>query len=226
MKLFLFSIIFIFSLSSSFAETFSFTGKAQSEDGRFSYNEKHKVESDGKFATKITTEYFHTDGKKFGQLVSEFKKGPFIPDTVFEDSRFDLKVTTVNLGDKIVITTLKEGEKSEKTLPIQEAMFLGQGFHNFILKSLSQKKIPKKQDVKVVLPKNEDWMRFTVEHKETKKNKAIFSMELSSWALSFILGDIEVHYELPSKRLIYWRGITNIPNNRGRSRPMVITFKY
>ena len=85
-------LICFFSVNQSLAEVLS--GIAKNTQGNVVYTERHTVEMDESGLSKfIRVEYSKPDGAQFATMTSDFSKDLNVPNTTFEDKRFNIRAT-------------------------------------------------------------------------------------------------------------------------------------
>ncbi len=203
----------------------SIVGSALSS-GDFSYAEKHRafLSPDLKYQ-KIETTYLDKNGEQFGSLHSDFSKHSFLPNYEFKNSNIGL-VEKVQISDdkkKLQVEVSLNGKFEKYSLPVQENAVMGQGFHNFILENL-QTLLIKPIEVKFIIPRKKDFFNFVLRTERLEKNKVHISMVPSSFILKVFLKKLVVTYDLDSKRLLKFDGLTNVEDQNGTAHEMVINF--
>lgn len=222
----------IFCINSIFAAVFTFKGEAFREDGSIAYLEKHTKEMNGKLVQKIETLYLDPKTKEvFASLKSDFTKNQFIPEIVFEDKRFNLRVDSLISGEKVTLIkkSRKRGQKREekKSFKIEDKMMLGQGYNNFIVTLLGTLKPGQIIPIKFLVSKSMDTFNFEVLYKgEVEAGKVGFHLEIESWFLKAFAPTLDIIYETKSGRILEFKGMTNIPDKDNKSQNLTIKYSY
>ena len=229
MKVILLLLLSLFISTASFAqEKLVMKGDAFNSKNKLVYVETHSYTKlpSGEI-TDINTKYHNPNGKLIAEVVSDFSKDPFVPDTIFNDYRFQEKQElTYNKDTKIItmkITDLKNNKSTSDTLKRTDNMVSGQGFHNYILKNFDKDKA----DIKfIVLPKM-DYFSFYFQ-KEKAKTEGIrkFALKISSWVLRALVKEIVVEYRESDKSLVLFDGLTNIDDDNRGSQVLRIQMSY
>ncbi len=221
-------ILFLLLLSTSLLaqEKAIMKGEAYDKKNQLVYFESHTMNRlpSGEI-TDIKTDYFNPSRKLIATVSSNFSKDPFIPDTIFQDFRFNEKQELIyNKETNLItmtITDLKNNKSSSSTLKRTENMVSGQGFHNYLLKHFDDEKAEIKF---IVLPKK-DYFSFYFE-KEKSKTPGIrrFALKISTWVLRALVKEIVVEYRESDKSLVLFDGLTNIEDDNRESQVLRIQY--
>ncbi len=220
--LILFFFFFSFELFSG-----EITGKAFFKD-RLIYTEKHFYELDDLgLYKKLTTEYYDNSNKVFAKISSNFEKNKVIPDYIFEDFRFLFKESVIfdESKNKVFIDKVTLGKSQKTELRVNPNAILSQGFHNFILTNF-EKIILGKLEVSIVVTSKSDQYRFYVETEKAQNNRIKINITPVNFFLKAVMSPIKLEYEISSKRLLSFQGLTNIDNEKGDSQSAIITYTY
>lgn len=195
--------------------------------GSFLYKEIHLIEKDSAgFNKKITTTYKDENDKVFANMTSDFSKHRMIPDTLFEDFRFNVKYEqTLFLKDLSlqISQTVNEIKKKTKNVKVYENTIAGQGFDNFLKENFDRLKNIK---IKFVVLDQLDFFNFiasNLTHKTADESQ--FKLEIDSFWVGFLINPITVTYNNDSKKLIKYQGLSNILNKNEKSQEVLISYK-
>ena len=220
---FLLAILFVFPS----ARAIEMIGKATFKD-QLLYTEKHSaiVDKEG-FYRNLVTNYLDSNGQVFAKIQSNFDKNKIVPDYEFQDYRQKLreKVTLEPSGQKINIEFEKAGKIENNTLEIKKNSVLSQGFHNFILsqfKNLADKKL----EVYFVVTNRSDQYKFVVQNEKIEAGKMFISIKPANFFLNAIVPTIKLVYEIESRRLLTFEGLTNIDDSNGKTLTAKIDYTY
>lgn len=194
--------------------------------GTFLYKELHLIEKDSTgFNKKITTTYKDENDKVFAKMTSDFSKHRMIPDTTFEDLRFNSKYEqTINLKDLSleIIHTENDTQKKNKKIKVYENTIAGQGFDNFIKEEFNNLK---KKKIKFVVLDQLDFFNFmasSLSHKILTESQ--FKLEIDSFWVGLLINPITVTYSNDSKKLIKYQGLSNILDKNKKSQEVLISY--
>ena len=203
------------------------TGKAFFNN-QLLYSEKHSasVNKDG-FYDSLTTEYYDSTDHLFAKNIANFSKNKFIPDYVFEDFRFSLKENVVlnESAKKILISRSILGKVNNSELNIFSNSILSQGFHNYIIANLDILQ-SKKQEVYFIVTKKNDQYKFLIKNDKVLDGKIYISIYPSSFLLKLVLPPLKLVYNLLTKHLLTFEGLTNISDSKGDSQKAKIDYTY
>jgi hypothetical protein len=176
----------------------------------------------------IETKYLDPELKEFGSIKSTFKSNLFVPDSVLVDNRLKRKETLELKGNEATIEVSVKGKPPEvKKIKIDSSFVAGQGFDNFILKNFDT--LSKGNEIKVsfIVVRILDYYKFLVSNRGKKnitENEVSFKIELNSFFLNIIADPIIVTYDKKSKKLLEFRGLSNLNNEKGEKQDVVIKY--
>ncbi len=209
----------------SFAETL--LGVARNNKNEIVYLESHNVEVDDSGLNKmIQVEYKKPDGRVFAVMKSDFSKSKTVPDTTFEDSRFNVKTQVRTVANSVEFEDFKN-EKSvfKKTVPLEDSMVLSQGFDNFIkmnFTKLSSQKI----EFKFGVLERKDFFSLTGYKIPSPSEAEEFGIRASHWLARLFVRELKVAYDAKTKRLKSYAGISNIMDDSGKSLNVKIDYQW
>lgn len=197
--------------------------------GEFRYSERHSISRGEDNLTKmIRADYLTKDGKVFASMTSDFTEDSFLPEIKFQDSRFSISENQVydRKQKKLILSkTEKNGEPQRKELIVIDNMVSGQGFNNFLLAnfdSLEKKAI----QFNFVVLSNMDFYRFEIGlGKSGNIDERAFVLGPGNFLFRMFFHPIEVAYDVKSKRLLRYKGLSNILSDAGKSQEVLITYK-
>lgn len=195
--------------------------------GDFLYKEIHLIEKDNQgFNKKITSSYLDKKNTVFAKMVSDFTKNKMIPETNFEDFRFQIKqVQQISANDKeLELIHFKNQKKlNTKTIILSKDTVAGQGFDNYIKENFSTLKESK---IKFIVLDQLDFFHFHASTLPAKsENLTDFQLKISSFFVSLVVSPITVTYSKESKNLIKYQGLSNIFNEKEKSQEVLISYK-
>jgi hypothetical protein len=202
-------------------------GKATFKD-QLLYTEKHTAVLDKEgFYKNLVTNYLDSKGEVFAKIQSNFEKNKIVPDYEFEDYRqkFKEKVTLESSSQKINIEFDKAGKVERNTLEIKKNSVLSQGFHNFIL-SQFKNLMDKKLEVYFVITNRNDQYKFVVQNEKVDQGKIYISIKPANFFLNALVPTTKLVYEIESKRLLTFEGLTNIDDSNGKTLTAKIDYTY
>lgn len=196
------------------------------------YKEKHEVTYDKNGALKIAqTTYTDPDGKMISILKSDFSKSFTAPDHIIRDFRTG-NVQGLRIdGPNIILFNQDKGEKEEsKTLSKNfggdRLAFGCQGLGYYLLKNMEDFKKKKIVPIKFLLPGSLESYDFVIEYLDEEDGIVDLEIKIESWILKLFAPKLEVKYDIKKNRIVWYRGISNITNKRGRQQKVTITYEY
>lgn len=229
------TIVILIAFLSSIAHSLEFTGKAyDQEKGQLLYIEKHKTVDDSSgFNQLIETQYTDPDGKVMATIRSDFKKDLVIPDVIFVDTRFGFKDEQVYDPEtklvKIVRTNDKNGKTEKNEFKAKKNMLGGQGFNNFLVKNFDQLLDKKSIPVQFIVLSSRDFFEFKIQlsgNKKLEPDQVEFGLSISSYFLKVFVSDIQTIYSKTTKRLLTFKGLSNLSNEKGKPYNVRIEYEY
>lgn len=210
------------------AESYEIKGVAKTLDGKtILYTERHEItlNSDG-ISQKIETSYLRPDGTLFAKNVADFSKNKTVPETQFEDLRFKKKeeLTFLPDGKQILLKIVKDGKPEEEKFTLTEKMVVGQGFDNFI-KINFDKLIKNQISISFGVLAKLDFFDFTAQARNVSSKYVTFGINVSNLFLSFFVSELQVTYDRETKQLITYKGLSNLPDDRGNDQSVLIEYE-
>lgn len=225
---FTFNLMMFFG--AAFASKPSSIGKAYSNKGKLLYIEKHYESFSGDRLISLSTEYYKSSSsKKFASLYSDFRQNHYVPTYKYEDSRLNRRDGVrhlASLGE--VAAFAKADNKSpqrEKNFKIEPNLISGQGLYSYFHKNFD-KLLNMKQPIFVefLIPMNLDKYKFKIEQYSKTKDKVTYRIKFKNWILRMFAPYIEVVYAIKTRRLLQFRGPSNVPDDKGKMQNVVIKY--
>lgn len=221
----LFTVVLLTSSpSTAWAEIERYTGVAYGPGGRVLYREQHEVvEDDGRLESAVTT-YLDPDGRTIGRLESDYRRSAFAPDYSFLDLRTGKRESARNEGASIV---LRYGDQ-EKRYPVSrdEIVVLGQGMHQFVRANL-ERLAKETVSVRFGIPSRLDTYGFRIRPIGRPSQGVVrLRIESDSWLIRTLAPHLEVDYELSTRRLLRYEGVSNLDGPGGETQKVVIVYNY
>lgn len=203
------------------------TGKAF-RDNKLQYIEKHfpTILGDGTYSI-LRTEYFDEGGGKFAEIKSDFSQDLFVPNVSFNDSRFELfeNISKDKSTSQIKIERELKKIKNVSYLNTKSASILGQGFHNFIVKNFDNI-LKAEVDVFFIITSKSDQFHFKMYLAKKTDKEVIIRGKIDNFFLRAFVKEIELTYSFPEKRLLKFKGLSNLDDKDGNSQNVEILYQY
>lgn len=201
-----------------------YEGVAQTPSGEFLYRERHEVtETDG-VPQKALTIYFDRAGKEIARLSSDFSRSPYAPTYRFTDER-----TGAQESATVTASSLKlvyRGDQKTLAVPGDAPLVVGQGLHHFArlnLERLARGPVT----VAFALPSRLDTYAFRIRPLASPAPGVVrLRIEINNWLLRQLAPHVEVDYELKSRRLLEYRGVSNLEAPDGSPQKVIIRYRY
>ena len=204
------------------------TGTARNNRGDVLYVERHDIQTDDSgLNTFIRVEYSRPDGTLFATMTSDFKNNANLPDTVFEDKRFNLKTTIRIVENAVEFEELKDSKRIlSKTIPINGAMVASQGFDNFI--RLNSDKIAMQPfEFKFGVLEKKDFYSLTgYKRSASSADEVEYGIRASSWFVRLFAEELRIVYDAKKMRLKMFAGRSNIVDDSGRAQDVIINYEW
>ena len=203
-------------------------GTALNPEGKPVYFEKHEIKTDESGMTRfIRVEYSKPDGSVFASMTSDFTKNNTVPDTVFEDKRFNLKALIQVQDQKVQFEEFKNGlSVSKKSFDLKESMVASQGFDNFIRQN-SQVLSSGPIDFSFGVLEKKEFYTLTAYKKPSEKSDEIrFGIRASSWLIRLFANELSVTYDAKNLKLKTFEGQSNLLDDSGKSQKVLINYEW
>ncbi|MBK8014292.1 MAG: hypothetical protein IPK13_23455 [Deltaproteobacteria bacterium] len=210
-----------------------FEGVAYHDDGEIAYRETHEVETrNGRLVRSLTT-YFDPEGRLLGTLLSDYEQDPFAPNYEFKNETgqvvegAELKKDGIRLFYKGQGRFLPFAGPREEGLMGGERFVLGQGLHQLARARIDDLARGERLAVRFAIPSRFDSYVFRIEPIETRDANVLrLRIGIDNWILSLVAPSIEVDYDRVRKRLLTYRGVSNLTNSEGESMQVTIRYSY
>jgi hypothetical protein len=201
-----------------------YEGVAETPSGEFLYREKHEVTENGGVPVRALTVYYDRAGREIGRLSSDFRGSPYAPAYRFEDGRTGQKESATVARDSLQLAY--RGERKTLTVPGNETLVVGQGLHHFArmnLPRLAREEVT----VRFAVPSRLDTYGFRIRPLASPAPGVVrLRIEIESWLLRQLAPHLEVDYELKTRRLLKYRGVSNLDAADGGTQKVVIRYSY
>ena len=230
-KLLTFSLtatIYLLAAVSAFADVERVYGKAVNENGDLVYLEEHIVRYENDQITALNTIYYDADLKKIGEQASDFSHGPQFGSYDFKDLRLQYHDGARVLSDQILIYCKEtpQADTQKKYLQRESDQIVGQGFHQFILTHLDALMQGDVFSAKLVLPAQMDQFDIRIYKSKIEDGRLRIRIELDNWFLRLFTPHVEAEYDLDTRRLMSYRGVSMIADASGKTVPVTVSYDY
>ncbi|PNV75460.1 hypothetical protein BES34_009245 [Leptospira inadai serovar Lyme] len=211
-----------------------FSGTAyELENGKLLYKDMHEEFWDNGKHTRSVVQYIDSEGKLFATKRISFLRNRSLPDFNLEDFRDGyLEGGEFESGTKVrLFARRKKGDPiKEKVVDGGDLSALDGGFDYFVEDHWNELLAGKRITFRIFVPVELDTFRFYVEKTKTgsfKGRPALFlRMRIESSILSVFIKPIDLIYDIESKRIMEYKGTSNINNEKGKSHAVRIVYDF
>jgi hypothetical protein len=208
----------------------TFQGVARNDQGAIVYLETHQLVYENGRLRQNQTRYLDPKGTEFATLVSDFTPHPYVPNYRFTDRRFGREDGARLSRNEVQVYGRESGDtpRRETVLALGSNMMTGQGLHAFIrdhLEELARGEV-KKVEFLVPLDGTSYSLRIAKAPLPVKPGVLALRIESDNWLARLVAPRLEVEYELATKRLLSYKGMSNLLNQNRDLQNVVITYRY
>ena len=192
------------------------------------YIEEHSVKYEQNRIATLKTTYYDADYNKIGEINSDFSPGARFGSYDFTDERLQYRDGAKVQSDQIMVYSQKATEDRIKTKYLQRNsdQILGQGFHPFILENFEALLKGEAYTAKLVLPSQMSEFDVRIGKEKVENGRLQVRIEMDNWFLRLFAPHIEADYDIETRRLIAYRGVSAISNASGENVPVTIFYSY
>lgn len=182
------------------------------------YTESHWSVLENNVLKNRTVIYRCADGTPFARKEIVYAASAFAPAFNFNDSRFNYQEGLRWQNGSPQLWYVRDGQSKQKTLAASNNLVADAGFDAFIKNRWPMLIAEQRQSLDFAIPARLTSYGFNLQlvNSLAFKNEPAhsFKLGLQSW-LGFIAPNIEVTYSHSSKRLLRFKGLSNILNDQG-----------
>jgi hypothetical protein len=220
--------IYLLAAVTALADLEKVYGKAVNADGDLVYLEEHIVRYENDRIATLKTTYYDADLKKIGEQASDFSHGPQLGSYDFKDERLRYNDGARVMSNRILIYCKEtpQADIQKKYLKRESDQIVGQGFHQFILTNFDALMQGDVISAKLVLPAHMDQFDIRIRKNKIEDGRLQIRIELDNWFLRLFTPHAEAEYDLDTRRLISYRGISMVADELGKSVPVTVSYDY
>ena len=225
---FLAAAIFLLTTVSALADVERIYGRAVNADGDLVYLEEHTIRYENGRIAALNTTFYDADLRKIGEQASDFFHGPQFGSYDFKDERLRYHDGVRVMSDRIMIYCKEtpQADTQKKYLQRQSDQIVGQGFHQFILTNLDALVRGDVISAKLVLPAQMDQFDIRISKGKLEEGRLQIRIELDNWFLRLFTPNVEADYDLDTRRLLSYRGVSMIADESGKNVPVTVSYDY
>ena len=196
------------------SNAFEFTGRAYDVDThQLVYIEQHQVilNEYGQYASSVV-KYVDPQGEPIALKQVSYEKSLTSPSFRFHNLRQGDRLR-VDTGDTSLTVTLKQGSSSQtQTVNYQQdlSLVVDAGFDRFIVENWQDLMYDKESTFSFLAVTRQMLIDLDVSEVSRTANTVLYSVEPSNFFLKFLVDPIQLTYQLSTKRLLRFEGVTNI----------------
>ena len=188
------------------------------------YFEYHTIRYQGDKLQTSVTQYKSPKGDNIALLSSDYTRSLMLPTYLFEDLRRGYKEGLRWQKGQYYIFFQNPGE-AEKIQPLEDTkgVFSGQGWHHYIMRNID--KIGTEGiELKLLFPGRLDYYGFDLNRNKQTESEVQFILSFSNWFLKAFTPELTLRYQKQPRKLVYYRGPSNIAGIDGEIQNVVVTY--
>jgi hypothetical protein len=209
----------------------SFTGVATDvETGELAYTERHqiKLNEQGEYMAS-SVRYLGPDGQVFALKELDFSSGLLSPTLEFIDPRTDQRFSTRKTDGDLVLKTVESGEETIDRIEaeLDNTLVVDAGFDQLLLSHWESLIAGEEKAFDFLALTRGSTIEFEVALVDLSGDLARFKVEPANWVINLLVDPIILDYDVESRRLVRYEGITNIAKvGTDRNYSAVIEYSY
>ncbi|MDF1762101.1 MAG: hypothetical protein P1U57_01715 [Oleibacter sp.] len=222
------SILLTSATFSAYAQDTQYAGKAYDlKTDELVYSEHHDVtyKNDTLFERKVT--YKTPDDKTFATKDNRYTNAVTTPEFTLKDTRINYQETASYDGERWTLSYTEDGEiKSKEIGKPDNTPVIDAGFDEFVRANWEKLLKDKTVRFSFAVPSRLEWVDFRLIPKKHTDTELRVEMRLESRMLSWLMDPVQLTYEISTKRLLRYQGLTNILNTSEESIYADIRYEY
>jgi hypothetical protein len=196
------------------------------DDGRLLYVEYHAERScDGRLLDSRVV-YVDAAGDTMSTKSLDFRPGLITPSVVLEDGRTRYREGAVVQPDSLVLFRQVDGEEEERTsLELDGPAAVDAGFDHAVRRYWERLVTGERVTFDFAVPDKLRTFGFRIRRLEPPSDRLRLRIEPSLFLLRWIAPHIDLTYDVDSRHLLSYRGISNVRDRDGRRYRALIRFE-
>ena len=220
------SLLIVLSSASLAAETEVHWGEARNEQGELVYKEKHSVTREGGRVITSLTEYISPAGQVIATMESDYSQNISMPTYVFEDRLRGYREGLRKEDGEFIIFKQKRGSKEEEgAVTSTEDVFSCQGWHYYLVNNLAALE-QENVELNLILPSELKALPFEIQQVRSAGDRVEAVLKFNHWLFRYFAPTLRLVYDSKSKKLVEYRGISNILDGKGDRQDVRIVYRY
>jgi hypothetical protein len=218
----------VLAAANAYARTEIIHGEAYNARGELEYVEKHVLIYRGGRMIGVETAYYDPEQKKIGQFLSDLSGVPHQGSYRFSDDRLRYMDGARVNADEIVIFRQDDPDREmrSKALKRETEQIVGQGINQFIVENMAALSRGEDLYAKLVLPAQMNQFDVSIRKYKQIGRRLVVRLEIDNWLLKLFTPHVEMEYDLDSRRLLRYEGISMIADVSGQCKPVSIRYEY
>lgn len=186
------------------------------------YREEHRILYEAGAPQAGEVLYIDADENEMGVKRSRYRE-PSRPSYEFAFTGLDRDTETVEPSDSGVrVNSVRSGNLD---WPPGQAV-IDSGFHYFILDHFDQLKAGDTVRLEFLAPTRVSWTSLVIEPESNGNDQLKMQLKPRNRLISLFFDPIRLTYDVPSRRLLEYRGLTNVPKPGGGNYTARIEYQY
>ena len=210
------------------ADTQVFTGEARSlNDGRLLYRETHTLQLEDGRPISGLVEYRDAEGVLIARKTNQYHERPSTADFLLMDMRNDYReqAQRTESGWRLSRTENGKRDSADPGKPDHQPV-VDAGFDEFVREHWQALLDDQTITFSFAVPARLEWISFRLIPVRITDTELTVEMKLRSRMLAWLLDPIILTYDLNTRQLLRYRGLTNIQDENGKGIHAEITYRY
>lgn len=217
-----------FDSTTNLDNTINYEGTAYSiHDEKVLYREQHSLIMNAGQPVERTTLYYDADNTLFAEKNNRYGTQAATPDFILTDDRYGYSESMEQDGTRWRVEYKEPKESGEKTLSKPDyTPVIDAGFDEFVRANWDKLLRDDTVNFSFAVPSRLEWIDFRLIPKSKKDGVLQVEMRLKSRFIAWLLAPVFLSYDIESKRLVTYRGLTNIRDANGEGIQAEIRYTY
>lgn len=211
-------------------QTFTYRGDAYDmKSGDLLYRELHTVYLENEQPSERRVRYERANGELLASKTTRYGNNPFAPDFTLSDARDGYQEEAYQDGNRRRLTLKESALSKPQTDRLKKpdlTAVVDAGFDEFVRSRWDRLLAGKSSSFSFAVPSRQEYIDFRLVPTKINEDVLEVEMRLKSRLLAWLLDPIKLTYDRDSKRLLRYRGLTNIRDDNGRGIYADIRYRY
>ena len=195
---------------------------------RLMYTESHWTTSENNVLKNRTVVYRCADGTPFARKEINYTRSALAPEFSFNDVRFNYQEGLRWQNDRPELWFVRDSRRQQKLLGNSGTLVADAGFDVFVKNQWPALSAARRQSLQFAVPSRLTSYGFNLQRINSlpfnKEPAQSFKLSIDGW-LGFIAPNLEITYSRNTKRLLRFKGLSNILNNQG-DKPVIALIEF